>query len=164
MPCKPWAVVGADIFSINNNRLLCIVDYYSKFPIVEKADGFSADDLIRAAEIVLAEFGLPKKIVSDAGMNFISDHFKQFCGQLSLEQAITSSFHHQSNGQVEACIKFVKNTIKKGFDNDNDINLVLLQIALMPISAGILSLATHLFNRPIRAQLSQMNMMNTMRL
>ena len=27
IPCKPWEVVGADIFSINNNTLLCIVDY-----------------------------------------------------------------------------------------------------------------------------------------
>ena len=39
---------SADISSIGNNTLLCIVDYYSKFPIM-KADGLSTDDLIRAA-------------------------------------------------------------------------------------------------------------------
>ena len=44
--CKPWEMVGADIFSINNHVVLCIVDYYSKFPIVKKADGLTADDLI----------------------------------------------------------------------------------------------------------------------
>ena len=43
----PWQGVGADIFSINSKTLLCIVDYYTKFPIVKKADGFTAADLIR---------------------------------------------------------------------------------------------------------------------
>ena len=38
---------------------------------MKKADGLSADDLIRAAKIVFVEFGLPKKIFLDAGMNFI---------------------------------------------------------------------------------------------
>ena len=46
--------------------------------IVKKADGLSSDNLIRTAKIILAEFGLPKKIVSDAGMNFISDQLKHF--------------------------------------------------------------------------------------
>ena len=31
MPCKPWEVVDADIYSIKNNTLLCIVDYCSKY-------------------------------------------------------------------------------------------------------------------------------------
>ena len=53
--------------------LLCIVDIYSKFPIVKIADGLSPADLIRAAKIVFAEFGLPKKSVSDTGMNFMSE-------------------------------------------------------------------------------------------
>ena len=54
--CKPWEVDGADIFSVNNNTLLCVVDYYCKFPIIMKANGMSADDLIRAANIVFVGF------------------------------------------------------------------------------------------------------------
>ena len=60
--CKPGEVAGSDIFSINNNTLLHIVHYYSKFRIVKEADGLSADDLIKATKIVYAEFGLPNKI------------------------------------------------------------------------------------------------------
>ena len=51
--CKPWEVV--DIYAI------CIVDYYSKLPIMKKADGMSADNLIRAAMNMSVEVGLPKK-------------------------------------------------------------------------------------------------------
>ena len=32
---KPWKVVGADIFMVNNDTLLCIVDYYSKCLVVK---------------------------------------------------------------------------------------------------------------------------------
>ena len=57
----------ADIFSIDKNMQLCIVGYYSKFSIMKKAEGLPTDDLIGAAKIVFTEFGLPKKIISDAG-------------------------------------------------------------------------------------------------
>ena len=33
---KPWEVVGADINTIKNNTLLCIVDYYCKFPLIKR--------------------------------------------------------------------------------------------------------------------------------
>ena len=32
----PWEVVGVDIFMINNEQLLCIVNYYSKFLVINK--------------------------------------------------------------------------------------------------------------------------------
>ena len=54
--CRPWEVVDADTFSINNNMLLCIVDYYSKFFIMKKGNGLSDSDPIRAAKIVFTKF------------------------------------------------------------------------------------------------------------
>ena len=57
---SPWEVVGGDIFMINATYLLCIVDYYSKFPVIEKVESLSAKDLIQAAKVVFAEFGSPK--------------------------------------------------------------------------------------------------------
>ena len=36
VPCKLWKVVGANIYFVKNKRLLCIVHYYSMFPIVRK--------------------------------------------------------------------------------------------------------------------------------
>ena len=112
MSCKPWVVTSANAFSIKNSMLLCIVHYYSKFHVGKKTDHLSVDNLIREATIVFTKFGLPKKTVSDTVMNFISDKFTQFCRQLNIEQAVMSSCHHQSNGQEEACIKFMKCTTK----------------------------------------------------
>ena len=73
MPYKQWEVTGADIFSIKNNTLLCIVDCFSKFPVLNREDSLLADDLIRASEIAFTEIGISEKIVSDVGTNIISD-------------------------------------------------------------------------------------------
>ena len=68
--------------------------------------------------------------MSDSGGNFVSDKFKIFCKSLNIEQAFSSSYHHQSNGQVEAFIKFVKCTLKKCFDSKGDPHIVLLQTGM----------------------------------
>ena len=70
-------MVGPDIIFMKNKTLLCIVDYYSKFHIVNKrAVNLHADDLVQAAKIVFTEFRLCKKIISDAGINFTSETFR----------------------------------------------------------------------------------------
>ena len=79
MPYKPWEVVVSDIFTIKNNALLYTVDYYRKFPVMKKTDNLLADSIIRVVKMVHAEFGLPKAVGSDAGTNFMSDKFRQFC-------------------------------------------------------------------------------------
>ena len=113
---------------------------------MKNADSLTADELVKAPKIVFAEIRLPKKIISDAGMNFTSDTFRQFCRKMNIKQAMTLSYHHQS-----------KHTIKKCIDTNNDVILALLQIRLMPIGAGLSSPAMLLFIRPIRGLLPQMN-------
>ena len=89
---------------------------------------------------MLTEFGLPKNILSDVGRNFISDKFRQFCRQLNIEKTATSSYHHQGNGQVEACINFVKHTIT---------NPLILMMMLSPVTPS--------FNNPINRETIKSN-------
>ena len=46
IPYRPWEVVGADVFMVIDNNLLCIVDNHSKFPIVNKVKSLSVYDLV----------------------------------------------------------------------------------------------------------------------
>ena len=85
--------------------------------------------------------------MSDAGSIFISGTFKTFCNRLNMEQAFSLSYHHQSNGQAEACIKFVKCTLKKCPITDMYI----------PTGARTPSPAHMLFNSPIRGILAVIN-------
>ena len=98
--------------SLNNKNYLCIVDFHSKFPVIKRMEGISTESLIATTKVIFAEYGIPCKIMSDTGTNFVSDKFRQFCSRLNIEQAVSSVYHHQINGQVEACIKFIKCTCK----------------------------------------------------
>ena len=104
---KPLKIVAADMFTLHYINYLCIVDYHSKFPVIKITGDLSADSLILKCKIIFAEFGIPKKIISDSGGNFISDKFKKFNRSLNTEQAFSSSYNHQSNRQVEACMKLI---------------------------------------------------------
>ena len=95
--------------------------------------------------------------MSDSGSNFISDKFETFCKRLNIEQVFLSLYHHQSNGQVEACIKLVKHTLKKCFDTKGDVHIALLQIQMTPLGPGFPSPATILFNCPIRGIMPKIN-------
>ena len=125
---RPWDVLGTDIFHFNNKNYLCIVDYHSKFPIVKRLEGLSAESLITTTKVIFAKYGIPQKIMSDAGTNFVSEKFQHFCKTINVEQAVSSAYHHQSNRQVETCIKFIKCAFKKCTNSGGDINMALLHI------------------------------------
>ena len=144
-------MLGADVFHFNNKNYLCIKDYHSKFPLIKRLEGLLAENLIATTKVIFAEYGIPHKLMSDAGTNFVSDKFQQFCKTINVEQAISLAYYHQSNGQVEACIKFIKHTFKKGADSGGDINMALLQICMTPLGQGLQSPATPMFNRQVHS-------------
>ena len=107
IPLRPWEVLGADVFHFNNKNYLCIVDYHSKFPVIKRLEGLSAESLITTTKVISAKYGICQKPMLDASTNFVSEKFQQFCKTINVEQAVLSTYHHQSNRQVEACIKFI---------------------------------------------------------
>ena len=136
IPMRPWDVIGMDVFQLSNKNYICIVDYHSKFLAIKRMEQLSAESLIAAVKIVFAEYGIPHRIMSDAGSNFVSEKFENFCNSLNIEQAVSSLYHHQSNRQVEPCIKLIKYTIKKSSDSGDDIHMAMLHIRTTPQGQG----------------------------
>ena len=75
-------MLGADVFHFNNKNYLCIVDYHSKFPVVKRLEGLSAENLIATVKVIFAKYGIPHKLMSDTGTNFVSDKFQKFCNSI----------------------------------------------------------------------------------
>ena len=59
------------------------------------------------------------------GTNFSSEKFENFLKQFNICHAALSSYNHQSIGQVEACIKFVKRTKKKCYETKADVDTIM---------------------------------------
>ena len=72
VPLRSWEAVGADIFHFDNINYLCVVDYNSKFPVIWKLQGLSVEHLVNAVSAIFAEYGIPQKLMFDAGTNFVS--------------------------------------------------------------------------------------------
>ena len=87
--------------------------------------------------------------MSDAGTSFISETFWQFCKSINVEQAVLLAYHHQSNGQVKARLKFIECTFKKCAILGWDIDMALLQIHTTLLGQGLSSPATLMFNRQV---------------
>ena len=85
IPLWPWEVVGADVFHLKNKHYLCIVDYNSKFSVIKRLECLSAVNLISTVKTIIAEYGIPQKIMSDVGTIFVADKFWQFCKSVNIE-------------------------------------------------------------------------------
>ena len=80
--------------------------------------------------------------MSDSGGNFVLNKFKTLYRRLNIEQAFSSSYYDPSNGQVEACIKLIKQTLKNCFGTKSDPHIASLQIRSTPLGLGLPSPAT----------------------
>ena len=60
----------------------------------------------------VARFGVPARLTSDQGRQFMSELWRNLCSQLGIEQLNTTAYHPQSNGMVERAHLQLKNALK----------------------------------------------------
>ena len=130
----PWYKLGADLFFPEGQKApyLIVVDYFSKFPMIEKLKNQSAEELKKAFGKIIGVFGLPRVLMSDSGTNFKAKAFKDFCKTLGIKQEFSSPQHHSSNGQVENMIKTVKRTLMKARKDKRGPNCVMMHLRQTP--------------------------------
>ena len=94
--------------------------------------------------IIIAEYGIPHKIMSDASTNFVSDKFRKFCIRLNIKQCC-QCITTRAMGRSKPALNLL-NAHLKCTDSGGDIHMVLLQIHTTQLGQGLLSLTTLLFN------------------
>ena len=118
LPTRPWEKLGTDIFEFNNRKYLMIVDYYSRFPVMRLLSDMTANTICNHFTSVLAEYGLPAKITSDFGPQYISEHFRAKCQQSGITLDCSSPYHHQANSLAENAIGTCKSILKKAIESN----------------------------------------------
>ena len=89
IPLRPWDIIEPDVFQLINKNYLCIVDYQSKFPIIKRMEGLSGESLIAIVKIIFVEYGIPHRLMSDAGGYLISEKLK-----ISVTVSMSSKQYH----------------------------------------------------------------------
>ena len=108
IPEGPWQIVGVDLvrplpLSKGKDMILNVVDHYMKqihlFPVTSQisADGVTS---IYFEQVFLLH-GIPKKIISDRGPQFVARSLCTLYKCLRIDAGLTTAYQPQANGQVE---------------------------------------------------------------
>ena len=127
LPDRPWAKIGTDLYYLEGDVYLILVDYYSKFLEVEKLHDETAYSVVQKMKWVFARQGTPDKLISDNARQFVCREFKEFSSRWEFEHETISPTYSQSNGQVENAVKTVKRLMKKAKRSGKDPQMALLE-------------------------------------
>jgi len=107
-PSQPWDVISVDLIgplsnSNGHDAILNIMDHFSTMVIaVPTSISLLSPQLAHIyKEKVFPFFGVPRKIVSDWGPQFVSEFTHNICLILSIEQNLSTAYHPETNAQVE---------------------------------------------------------------
>ena len=116
IPEQPWNSISIDFIeklsSLSRfNTILVIVDWLTK-----KAIFIPAHDTITFIDLaclfvlhVFSKHGIPSHIISDRGLEFVSNFFRSLGTALDIQLHFTSGYHPEGNGQT----KYMNQTLEQ---------------------------------------------------
>ena len=105
---KPFKRVAIDLVgpisfpSEEGHRyILTLVDFSTRYPEAVPLKNIDTETVAEALVDIFSHLGLPKEILSDLGMQFVSDCMKEVTRLLSIKQLTTTPYHPMCNGMLK---------------------------------------------------------------
>lgn len=124
-PVAPFEKCALDIVgplpeSNNRNKyVLTFQDLLTKFskaiPLPDQEANTIAKEFVTK---IVCEYGIPKKLITDQGTNFLSQIFKDTCKLLRIDKIQTTAYHPESNGALERSHRTLAEYLKNFVDED----------------------------------------------
>ncbi|XP_052734193.1 uncharacterized protein LOC108339372 [Vigna angularis] len=163
----PFAQWGLDIVGplpiakAQNKFLLVAVDYFTKWIEAEPLSVISAQRVQKFIWRLICRFGLPKKIITDNGRQFVARKLEDFLSQLGIQHVTSSVEHPQTNGQAEAANKAILTELKKRLGEakgDTPFNLTYGTEAMLPVEVGEPSLRRNITDMSLNEEQLRINL------
>lgn len=100
-PHKPLQILHVDVYAIKNELILTIIDKFSRFAGAYLLQSRNTLNIIQALEQFFSNHGIPQKIISDNGAEFLSVLFKDFLKLYSISHHMTTPKNSTGNSTVE---------------------------------------------------------------
>ena len=104
---KPFENVAADLVGLlprtreGYKYILTYICVSSMYPDARPLKTLMASEVVEALLDIFCQHGIPKKVLSDKGTQFMSNMMKATCKQIGVKQMRTTPCHPQSNGCVK---------------------------------------------------------------
>nr|XP_037290924.1 uncharacterized protein K02A2.6-like [Rhipicephalus microplus] len=112
-PTRRWQRVHLDFAYYKNDWFLVLVDAHSKWVDVLHMKSTTAQATVEKLRTEFAAFGLPERIVTDHGPQFVSAEFTNFLNSIAVQHTKTPPYHPASNGTAERLVQTVKRSFIK---------------------------------------------------
>ena len=118
----PFDCIGVDIIQFpcsydGNKYALVFMDYLTKWPEVFAIADQKAETVAQALVEVVSRHGVPAKLLSDRGANFLSDLLHELYLLLGIKKVNTSAYHPQTDGLVERFNRTLTDMLAKTVDH-----------------------------------------------
>ena len=153
IPAVPWTKLASDIFHFQNDSYLLIVDFTSRFPVVQKLTSMTAKHVASHFSQVFGEYGWPDTLLTDNGPCYASQEFKKLISDMSVNHITSSPHYLQSNGLAEKYVQIVKNLFIKAHEEGTDYQKALMIYRNTPLDDNLLSPMQLLQGRAARSDL-----------
>ena len=150
LPGEPWELVGTDLFMLDDENYVVLIDYYSKWIEAIRLNGQTASAVIRALIMVFARLGVPKTVRSDNGPCYSCREFLEFANEFGFNLITSSPRYPESNGLAEGAVRTVKRLWKQSKDKQS----ALLAYRTTPLATGY-SPSELLYGRSVRTPLGK---------
>lgn len=90
------------VTSYGNRHLFVMVDRFTKLTRVVPLSSDDSDTVVSAfLDTWVASYGPPETLLTDNGPQLMAVHFRGVCGMLGIKHVISTTYHPQTQGQVE---------------------------------------------------------------
>ena len=96
-----------------NKYVLTLIDGFSKFTQISAIPNKKAETIARALSLFITTFGVPNRIHSDLGTEFVNDTLEALHELLGLTQSNTTAYHPQGNAYAERIHKFFRQAVAR---------------------------------------------------
>ena len=102
LPDGPWKQLSMDISGPFENKyyLLAVIDYYSRFPLVEVLTSTTCQSIINHLRKRFSIFGYPEEIRSDNAPNMEVKKWNFSSNKMALNICIHFHFSHDKMGKL----------------------------------------------------------------
>ena len=124
-PQYPFQQLAADYFHYGGHYYAVIVDRYSHWPVVFRAeqDSTGSKGLISHLRLMFSTFGVPEEIASDGASEFTSSETQNFLKTWQVHHRLSSVAFPHSNCRAEIAVKQVKRIITDNCSPSGSLNI-----------------------------------------